>query len=76
MRHSWPIVGATYIMMYKDYPDAAKGKAVLDFFAWAFKDGGGIAKELDYVALPESVVKMVEADWAKEITSGGKPISK
>jgi phosphate transport system substrate-binding protein len=73
---SWPIVGATYIMMYKDYPDATKGKAVIDFFAWAFKNGGGIAKELDYVALPESVVKMVEADWAKEITSGGKPIGK
>jgi phosphate transport system substrate-binding protein len=74
--NSWPIVGATYIMMYKDYPDAAKGKAVVDFFRWAFKNGGGIAKELDYVALPDSVVKMVEADWAKEITSGGKPICK
>ena len=74
--HSWPIVGATYIMIYKDYPDAAKGKAVLDFFSWAFQNGGGIAKELDYVALPENVVKMVEADWAKEITSGGKPIFK
>jgi phosphate transport system substrate-binding protein len=73
---SWPIVGATYIMMYKDYSDAAKGKAVLDFFTWAFKNGGGIAKELDYVSLPDSVVKMVEADWAKEITSGGKPIYK
>ena len=74
--HSWPIVGATYIMIYKDQPDAAKAKAVLDFFAWAFKDGGGIAKELYYVVLPESVVKMVEADWAKEITSGGKPVWK
>ncbi len=74
--NSWPIVGATYIMVYKDYSDAAKGKAVLDFFAWSFKNGGSIAKELDYVALPENVVKMVEADWAKEITSGGKPISK
>ncbi len=74
--HSWPIVGATYIMIHKDQPDAAKAKAVLDFFSWAFKNGGGIAKELDYVALPENVVKMVEADWAKEITSGGKPVSK
>ena len=74
--NSWPIVGATYIMMFKDYPDAAKGKAVMDFFAWAFQNGAGIAKELDYVALPENVVKMVEADWAKEITCGGKPILK
>ena len=74
--HSWPIVGATYIMMYKDYADAAKAKAVLKFFDWAYKDGGDMAKELDYVFLPESVVKMVEADWAKEIKSGGKPLSK
>jgi phosphate transport system substrate-binding protein len=74
--NSWPIVGATYIMMHKDQPDAAKGKAVLDFFSWAFKNGGAIAKELDYVSLPESIVKMVEADWAKEITSGGKPVFK
>jgi len=73
---SWPIVGATYIMIHKDQTDAAKGKAILDFFAWAFKNGDGIAKELDYVALPKNVVKMVEADWAKEITSGGKPIWK
>ena len=73
---SWPIVGATFIMIHKDQPDAAKGKAVLDFFAWAFKNGAGIAKELDYVALPDNVVKMVEADWAKEITSGGKPVWK
>jgi phosphate transport system substrate-binding protein len=73
---SWPIVGATYIMIHKDQPDAAKGKAILDFFAWGFKNGGTIAKGLDYVALPENVVKMVEADWAKEITSGGKPIWK
>jgi phosphate transport system substrate-binding protein len=73
---SWPIVGATYIMVHKDQPDAAKGKAMIDFFAWAFKNGGAIAKELDYVALPDSVVKMVEQDWAKEITSGGKSICK
>jgi phosphate transport system substrate-binding protein len=73
---AWPIVGATYIMVYKDYPDAAKGKAVLDFFSWAYKNGEGIAKELDYMVVPESVRKMVEADWAKEVTSGGKPIKK
>ena len=74
--NSWPIVGATFIMIHKDQPDAAKGKAVLDFFAWAFKNGGDIAKELHYVVLPDSVVKMVAADWAKEITSGGQPICK
>jgi phosphate transport system substrate-binding protein len=72
--NSWPIVGATFIMIHKDQPEAAKGKAVLDFFAWAFKNGSDTAKELHYVVLPDSVVKMVEADWAKEITSSGKPL--
>ncbi len=61
-------------MAYKDYPDATKGKAILKFFDWAYKHGGDMAKELHYVPLPENVVKLVEADWAKEIKSGGKPL--
>jgi phosphate transport system substrate-binding protein len=72
--NSWPIVGATYILAYKDYPDAAKGKAVLTFFAWAYTHGGDMAKQLQYVPLPEKVVKLIEADWAKEVKSGGKPL--
>jgi phosphate transport system substrate-binding protein len=70
---SWPIVGATYIMMHKEQPDAAKGKEILKFFDWAFKHGGDMAKELHYVPLPEKVVKMVEDSW-KEVKSGGKPL--
>jgi phosphate transport system substrate-binding protein len=72
--NSWPIVGATYILAYKNYADPAKGKAVLNFFAWAYKNGGDMAKELDYVPLPENVVKMIEADWTKNVTSNGKPL--
>ncbi len=71
---SWPIVGATYIMVYKDYPDANKGKAILKFFDWGYKHGADMAKELHYVPLPENVVKLVEAEWAKEVKSGGKPL--
>jgi phosphate transport system substrate-binding protein len=72
--NSWPIVGATYILAYKDYPDAAKGKAVLKFFDWAYKHGDDMAKKLHYIPLPDSVVKLIEADWAKEVKSGGKPL--
>jgi phosphate transport system substrate-binding protein len=71
---SWPIVGATYIMAYKDYADAGKGKAILQFFDWAYKHGAGMAKDLHYVPLPDNVVKLVEAEWAKEVKSGGKPL--
>ena len=71
---SWPIVGATYIMAYKDYADANKGKAILKFFDWGYKHGADMAKDLHYVPLPDNVVKLVEAEWAKEIKSGGKPL--
>jgi phosphate transport system substrate-binding protein len=71
---SWPIVGATYIMVYKDYADAGKGKAILTFFDWAYKHGPGMAKDLHYVPLPDNVVKLVQAEWAQEVKSGGKPL--
>ena len=71
---SWPIVGATYIMVYKDYADAAKGTAILKFFDWGYKHGADMAKNLHYVPLPDNVVKLVEAEWAKEVKSGGKPL--
>jgi phosphate transport system substrate-binding protein len=72
--NSWPIVGVTWIMVHKDQPDAAKGKAVLQFFDWAYKNGGDIAKELHFVVLPANVVKMVEDSWAKNMKSGGKAL--
>ena len=71
---SWPIAGATFILVHKDQPDAAKAQAMLKYFDWCFKHGGDLAKKLDYVPLPEKVVEMVQDTWAKEITSGGKPV--
>ncbi len=70
---SWPIVGATYIMLHKDQPDAKKAKEILKFFAWAYKHGADMAKNLHYVAMPENVVKLVEETW-KEVKSGGAPV--
>jgi phosphate transport system substrate-binding protein len=72
--NSWPIVGVTWIMVHKEQFDPDKGKAILKFFDWAFKNGGDMAKELHYVVLPDSVVKMVEEGWAKEIKASGKPL--
>jgi phosphate transport system substrate-binding protein len=71
---SWPIVGATFIMYYKDQPDAKKAKEILKFFDWAYKNGGDMAKNLHYVPLPENVVKLVEETWTKEVKSGGAPV--
>ena len=71
--NSWPIVGATYIMFYKDQPDAKKAKEILKFFAWSYKHGGDMAKNLHYVALPLNVVQLVEETW-KEVKSGGTAV--
>ena len=64
---SWPITGVSYILMHKDQADAAKGKEVLKFFDWAYKNGNAAAVELDYVPMPDSVSKLVEAAWKSNL---------
>lgn len=60
---SWPITGVSYILMHKQQADANKGKEVIKFFDWAFKNGDAAAIELDYVPLPDTVVKLVQGSW-------------
>ena len=72
---SWPITGATFILMYKtqDKPDTAR--KVLSFFNWAYANGGDMAAQLDYVPMPKNVVELVHGLWAKEIKGpDGKPV--
>jgi phosphate transport system substrate-binding protein len=71
---SWPITGASFILMYKDPPDPAAVKEALKFFAWAYKDGAQMAAELDYVPLPASLIAQVKKSWATEIVSGGRAV--
>lgn len=72
---SWPITSASFILMQKSQADAAKGKEVLKFFEWAYKNGGAAATEMDYVALPASVVKLVEESWKAQIKdNAGKAV--
>ncbi len=70
---SWPIAGATYILVHKEQADATKAQAMLKYFDWCYKHGD-LAAKLDYVPLPPNVVEMVEATWAKEIKAGGQPV--
>jgi phosphate transport system substrate-binding protein len=72
---SWPITGVSFILMHKQQADAAKGKEVVKFFDWAFKNGGAAAAELDYVPLPPAVVKLVEESWKANLKdASGKAI--
>ncbi len=72
---AWPIAGATFILLPKRPKVAADAGVALDFFAWAYKNGGAMAADLDYVAMPDSVVKTIEATWASEVRDAdGKPL--
>ena len=71
---SWPITGASFILVYKQPDDPASVNEALKFFAWAYKDGASMAAELDYVPLPAALIAQVKKTWTSEITSGGHPV--
>src|SRR6266516_4895085 len=74
-KNSWPITGATFILMHKTQADPAKAKEVLKFFEWAYKDGDAMALELDYIPMPDDVVALVQSAWKSQIKdSSGKSI--
>jgi phosphate transport system substrate-binding protein len=71
---SWPITGASFILVYKQPADPAPVNEALKFFAWAFQDGAAMAAELDYVPLPAPLIAQVKKTWTAEITAGGHPV--
>jgi phosphate transport system substrate-binding protein len=71
---SWPITGATFILLYKHPPDAAAAKEALKFFTWAHSpDGDRLAEGLDYVPLPPSVVQAISKMWHEKIDANAVP---
>ena len=63
---SWPITGASFILMYKDSANKEKSNAALKFFEWSFKNGGKSAAELDYVGLPANVTDYISKNvWSQ-----------
>jgi phosphate transport system substrate-binding protein len=73
---AYPIVGFTWIVMYKDQKDATKGKALVDLLWWAIHDGQSVESSLGYAPLPKDVVTMLEKTLTADITSGGQPLLK
>lgn len=71
---SWPMTAATFILVHKTQAKPERAKEVLKFFDWAYEHGGPMAKELDYVPLPESVVKLVRESWKEIVDGSGKPV--
>ena len=71
-KESWPISGATFVLMHKMQEDAVMAREVLKFFDWAYTNGGKLASDLDYVPLPENVQSLIRKAWRNQIhdTSG------
>jgi len=65
--NSWPITATNFILVYKQPKDSAGTKAALDFFKWAYAEGGKQAEELDYVPLPKALTEQIEAYWQAQI---------
>jgi phosphate transport system substrate-binding protein len=73
---SWPLTGATFILMHKVQDKPAEAAATLKFFDWAYKNGDKTADDLDYVPMPAAVKAQVEKLWTAEVKDGsGKNVA-
>ena len=73
---SWPITGASFILVYANPPDPVATGDALKFFAWAYKNGAQMASDLDYVPLPAGLIRQVETTWKTSVTAHGTPVWK
>lgn len=73
-KESWPITGATFILMHKRQEHPDKAKEVLNFFSWAYKNGAQLAESLDYIPMPANAVAIFEASWKQIVGPDGKPV--
>jgi phosphate transport system substrate-binding protein len=63
---SWPIAGASFILVYAKPADPKSSAEVIKFFDWAFKNGKAMASELDYVALPDTLTDAIRSKvWSQ-----------
>ena len=72
---SWPITGATFILMHKVQDKPAEATATLKFFEWAYKNGDKTADDLDYVPMPAVVKTQIEKAWGEIKDGSGKVVA-
>lgn len=73
-KDAWPISSATFILMQKTQDKPTQGAEVLKFFDWAYKNGGKMARDLDYVPLPAETVKLIGTTWGQIKDASGKAV--
>jgi phosphate transport system substrate-binding protein len=71
---SWPLAGATFILMQVQPQDVNAAREAIKFFAWTYAKGGSMAEELDYVPMPDKVVSSIKRAWSEIKDMNGKPI--
>jgi len=73
---TWPISGATFILMHKSQDKPQNGANALKFFDWAYANGDKMASDLDYVPMPDAVKALVRKQWADNIKdASGKSVA-
>jgi phosphate transport system substrate-binding protein len=74
-KDSWPITGATFILMHKTQDKPEKATATLKFFDWAYKNGDQTADDLDYVPMPAGVKDAIRKSWGQIKDGAGKTVA-
>jgi phosphate transport system substrate-binding protein len=74
-KESWPITGATFILMHKAQDKPANASNALKFFEWAYASGDKMASDLEYVPLPDAVKALVRKQWAEIKDGSGKAVA-
>ena len=64
---SWPIAGASFILMYAKQDKPQNAVEVMKFFDWSFRNGGAMAEELDYVPIPDALAKQIADTWKANV---------
>ncbi|MCW3480548.1 phosphate ABC transporter substrate-binding protein PstS [Neisseriaceae bacterium JH1-16] len=75
-KDSWPITGATFILMHKKQDKPAQAEEALKFFDWAYTNGDDLAQHLDYVPMPVATKSMIRASWKQISDDNGKSLWK
>lgn len=75
-KDSWPISGATFILIHKKQDKAQQGVEVLKFFDWAYSNGDTLAQQLDYVPMPAATKSQIRTNWKQVTDASGKALRK
>jgi phosphate transport system substrate-binding protein len=74
-KKSWPITGASFILLHRKQDKPQNAAEVLKFFDWAMKNGQKMALDLDYVPIPDNVVAVIEESWKRDVKdAAGKAV--